>query len=185
MWTPEYSYGTIHLAKPPNYNRFSLFNIRKRISSIFNFGSKGGPTPLLTFDTNPYIQPLETIADDKSITFSSYIVNDMFPFTIYRLPLKSIHKEYYNFVGDDTAIEKIGEMLKSYPNRSTVDMNMNASPYNCLYSDILRPDRTHLCVMKFKHREAFLFVYNSRELSEAQVSTMLKRIFLGESISTQ
>lgn len=182
MSTPEYSYGTIHLEKPPNSNKSGL---RKWMATIFDSGNKEGHSPLLTFDTNPYVQPLETIADDKSITFSTYIVNGILPFTIYRLPPKSIYKEYYNLVGNDTSIEKIGEMIKSYPNRSNVDMNMDASKYNCLYSNILRPDLTHLCIMKFKHRESFLFAYNSHEFSESEVSTMLKRIFLGESLPTR
>lgn len=70
-------------------------------------------------------------------------------------------------------------MVEDYPNRANIDWAMDASEYNCVYSDILDADKTHFGLIKQKHANSYLMVYNYCELTESQVSTILKRIFLG------
>ena len=129
------------------------------------------------FDRNPYSRSLSDLADDASITFSNYQWNDVLPFTIYRLPPDSRHHEYYNIIHDVTVKQKMAAMVRAYPNQSYIDWNMDASEYNCVYSDILDADKTHFSLIKHTGRESFLIVYNAREFTEAQVGTIVKRIF--------
>jgi len=165
----DYVYGTVHLFNPTScwwYRLLGSWCSRKK-------------HVVMTFDRNPYSQPLHNMANDSSITFSNYQWNDVLPFTIYRKPVESENLEYYNIIHDATIQQKWKKMMQNYHDREKIDWTLDVSEYNCVYSDILNAEKTHFGLIKLKHRESFLVVYNSRELTESQVGTILKRIFLG------
>jgi hypothetical protein len=166
MPAPEYVYGTVDI-----FTRYTTWMYR-----LFGWTNK---EVILMFDRNPYSQPVASLGTVPSITFSNYQWNRVLPFTIYRKPEGSEHQEYYNIIHDTSIVEKIKTMVKNYPNQANIDWSMiDTSEYNCVYSDILDADKMHLAIIRLKYREAYLVVYNSREFTESQVGTIIRRIFI-------